>query len=68
MSKYQAISEAPVAWRSVRGVPLQVYQLNQIVMEAEASDEPFPKALGLSRAAFESTHEVDNGQWITKGA
>ncbi|MEZ0137383.1 MAG: hypothetical protein AB9Q17_02410 [Candidatus Reddybacter sp.] len=61
--KYKTVSEAPVAWRTVRGVPLQLYQLNDIIVRAEEAPDLFPVALGRIRAEFEKSHEIKNGQW-----
>lgn len=64
--KYKTLSEAPEGWRTVRAVPLQLFQLNAIVELAEldeASGVPFPVAHGKRRAEFESSHVVVNGQW-----
>ena len=65
-SKYKTMSEAPAAWRTVRGVPLQLYQLNEIVDLAEQSADLFPVALGKMRAEFEREHDIKNGQWAPK--
>jgi hypothetical protein len=64
--KYKTMSQAPVGWRTVRGVPLQLFQLNSIIELAEQSDDSFPAALGKFRAEFERTHVIENGQWAPK--
>jgi len=66
IGKYKTVSEAPVGWRTVRGVPLQLYQLNTIIELAEQSADPFPVALGKQQADFERTHDIKNGQWAPK--
>lgn len=65
-SKYKTMSEAPVGWRTVRGVPLQLYQLNAIIDKAEQTPGRFPVTLGQARAEFERSHIVKNGQWVPK--
>jgi len=63
IGKYKTISQAPLGWRTVRGVPLQLFQLNDIVERAEQAADPFPVAHAKLRKEFETSHEIKNGQW-----
>lgn len=62
--KYQSISQVPEGWRRVRGIPLQLFQINALVDQAEEDEGEFPALFGKYRAEFEKTHEIKNGQWV----
>ncbi|MBL4781657.1 MAG: hypothetical protein JKX92_05390 [Porticoccaceae bacterium] len=62
--RYEFISEVPEGRRLVRGIPLQLFQINALVAKAKTDDGPFPVLFGRYRAEFEKSHHVVNGQWV----
>lgn len=66
MAKYQSINEVPRRWRSLKGAPLSLAQIEGILQQAEASDKPFSVAITEAKEDFQGKHHVVAGFWIPK--
>ena len=63
-NKRQVIGQVPEGWRRVRGIQLQIFQINALIDQAEEDEGEFPVLFGKYRAEFEATHEIKDGQWV----
>lgn len=63
-NRYVSIEEVLLPWRSLKGVPLTLEQIEAILQTAEASTESFAVAHSAARQQFTDNHHVVAGQWV----
>lgn len=68
---FDNINYTPPRLRKLRGVPLSMAQINEIVDAANAAattPDGFPAALAAAREAFMASNEAVGGSWRRRGS